>query len=238
MKQNFDLTENHIIVCGYGRVGKQASVDLLNHYEKFVILERDERVIDQIKENQQFQYLNGDATEDEVLEKANIRSARALLATFPSDADNLFVIVTARALNPDLKIISRVSEEVNIDKLLEAGANEVIMPDKVGGSHMAQLVTRPDLIEFLDTLLLQSTEDVNLDEIQCLSVPDGKETTIASLELRQKTGVNVVGIKKAGGDFIHNPDPSIEVTNQDILLVLGTPAQIQTMRDLIKACDD
>ncbi|PLX15873.1 MAG: potassium channel protein [Salinivirgaceae bacterium] len=238
MKQNFDLTENHIIVCGYGRVGRQASSDLLNHYERFVILERDEKVIDKIIENQQLKYINGDATEDEVLEKANVRKARALIATFPNDADNLFVIITARALNPTMKIVSRVAKEVNMDKLIEAGANEVIMPDKVGGTHMAQLVTRPDLIEFLDTLLLQSTDDVNLDEIQCIAVPDGEKTTIASLSLRQKTGVNVVGIKKINGELIHNPRPDIKIAKKDILLVLGTPEQIQSMRELIQNCDD
>ncbi len=236
MKQNFDLTENHIIVCGYGRVGKQASIDLLNHYERFVILERDEKVIERIKENQQFQYLQGDATEDEVLEKANIREARALLATFPNDADNLFVIVTARALNPGMIIISRVSKEINREKLIEAGANKVIMPDKVGGSHMAKLVTRPDLIEFLDTLLLQSTNEVNLDEIRCETLPEKKGISIGMLKLREKTGVNVVGIKKNKGDLIHNPTSDTHVANKDILLVLGTPAQIQSMRDLIKEC--
>lgn len=234
MKQNFDLTENHIIVCGYGRVGRQASSDLLNHFERFVILERDEKVIDQISETQQLQYINGDATEDEVLEKANISKARALISTFPNDADNLFVIITARALNPTMKIVSRVAKEVNIDKIIGAGANEVIMPDKVGGTHMAQLVTRPDLIEFLDTLLLQSTDDVNLDEIHCNSIPDGSNTTIASLSLRQKTGVNVVGIKKTNGTLKHNPTPDTKISENDILLVLGTPQQIQSMRELIQ----
>jgi voltage-gated potassium channel len=238
MKQNFNLSENHIIVCGYGRVGKQASADLLNHFEKFVILERDEKVIDKISENQQLQYINGDATEDDILEKANIREAKALIATFPNDADNLFVIVTARALNPNLKIVSRVAKEVNMDKLLGAGADEVIMPDKVGGTHMAQLVTRPDLIEFLDTLLLQSTDDVNLDEIQCVAAPDGEMTTIASLSLRKKTGVNVVGIKKRSGELIHNPNPNTKIAKDDILLVLGTPDQIITMRELIQHCND
>jgi voltage-gated potassium channel len=238
MKQNFNLSENHIIVCGYGRVGKQASADLLNHFEKFVILERDEKVIEKISENQQLQYINGDATEDDVLEKANIRKAKALIATFPNDADNLFVIVTARALNPKLKIVSRVAKEVNVDKLVGAGANDVIMPDKVGGNHMAQLVTRPDLIEFLDTLLLQSTDDVNLDEIQCIAVPDDKQTSIASLSLRQKTGVNVVGIKKQKGELIYNPKSETLISKHDILLVLGTPEQIQSMRELIQNCND
>ena len=234
MRTNFDLTENHIIVCGYGRVGRQASSDLLNHFERFVILERDEKVIDKISENQQLQYINGDATEDEVLEKANIRNARALISTFPNDADNLFVIITARALNPTMKIVSRVAKEVNIDKIIGAGANEVIMPDKVGGTHMAQLVTRPGLIEFLDTLLLQSTDDVNLDEIHCNSIPDGSDTTIASLSLRQKAGVNVVGIKKENGTLYHNPSPNTKISKNDILLVLGTPQQIQIMRELIQ----
>ncbi len=237
MEKNFDLTENHIIVCGYGRVGKQASLDLLNHYEKFVILERNEKTIEKIKENQQFQYIHGDATEDEVLEKANIREASGLLATFPNDADNLFVIVTARALNPKMTIISRVSNEVNRSKLIEAGANKVIMPDKVGGSHMAKLVTRPDLIEFLDTLLLQSTNDVNLDEIQCEALPKRSDISIGSLSLREKTGVNVVGIQKHNGILIHNPKPETTVANKDILLVLGTPSQIQNMRDLIQKCN-
>jgi voltage-gated potassium channel len=156
----------------------------------------------------------------------------------PNDADNLFVIVTARALNPTMKIVSRVAKEVNVDKIIGAGANEVIMPDKVGGTHMAQLVTRPDLIEFLDTLLLQSTDDVNLDEIRCIAVPDDKKTTIASLSLRKKTGVNVVGIKKENGELIHNPKPDIKISKRDILLVLGTPEQIQSMRELIQNCND
>ena len=203
-----------------------------------MILERDEKVINRISENQQLQYINGDATEDEVLEKANIGKAKALISTFPNDADNLFVIVTARALNPTMKIVSRVSKEINVDKLIGAGANDVIMPDKVGGNHMAQLVTRPDLIEFLDTLLLQSTDDVNLDEIQCIAVPENEETTIATLSLRQKTGVNVVGVKRKNGELIHNPKPNTSVSKNDILLVLGTPEQILSMRELIQNCND
>src|SRR5690554_5996900 len=143
--------QNHVIVCGYGRNGKQASQKLLAYNQPFVIIEKNEEVVERSSNNETL-FVLGDATEDEILLKAGIKKASTLICATPNDADNLFVVLSARQLNKKLKIISRASEETSYKKMKLAGADDVIMPEKIGGDHMASLVVVPDLVEFLDNL--------------------------------------------------------------------------------------
>ncbi|MCT4589026.1 MAG: potassium channel protein [Carboxylicivirga sp.] len=220
--------EDHVIVCGFGRNGYQACVELAEHGEKFVIIEKRDHVVSRILEDPELLYVQGDASSEEVLDAAQIRKARALITALPNDADNMFVVLTAAEMNPSLKIISRASDFRSDTKLRRAGATNVIMPDRIGGQRMAKLVTQPDVVEFIEYILLQRSNEVQLMEINCskMAVTNYKKT-IRELKLREKSGANLVGIKTAEGAYLFNPSPDIEITPADKLFVLGSPAQIE-----------
>ena len=142
----------HVIVCGFGRNGKQAAHVLKKHNTRFVVIEQKKDIVAAINHRFSDLVLEGDATLDEILLRAGILKAKALITTLPMDADNLFIVLTARTLNPKLTIISRASEDNSDKKLKLAGADNVIMPDKLGGAHMASLVMKPDVMEFVDSI--------------------------------------------------------------------------------------
>jgi voltage-gated potassium channel len=177
--------------------------------------------------------LEGDATQDETLEKAGIARARAIITTLPEDADNVFIVLTARSLNERIVIISRASDDNSDKKLKKAGANNVIMPDKIGGAHMASLVLKPDVIEFIDYITGQGGPDINLEEITFESLPDHLQNkTIRDLEIRNKSGANIVGFKTDKGEFVINPSPDTQLIPNVKLFVLGTPEQIRRLKEI------
>ncbi len=226
--------EDHVIVCGFGRNGYQACVELAEHGEQFVIVEKRDHVVSRILEDPELLYVQGDASSEEVLDAAQIRKARALITALPNDADNMFVVLTAAEMNPALKIISRASDFRSDTKLRRAGATNVIMPDRIGGQRMAKLVTQPDVVEFVEYILLQRSKDVQLTEINCnkLAVSNYKKT-IRELKLREKSGANLVGIKTAEGAYLFNPSPDIEITPADKLFVLGSPTQVEQFKSIL-----
>jgi voltage-gated potassium channel len=188
---------NHVVICGYGRNGKQAATVLLSNKQQFVIIEKSETLVEQVREHG-FLCIQGDCTQDEILYKTGIANARALITTLPIDADNLFVVLTARSINPKLTIISRASDDNSDKKLKIAGANNVIMPDRIGGAHMASLVIKPDVIEFLDHITGQGGPNINLEEIVFNELPEQlRNHTIKDLEVRNKSGANIIGFKTA-----------------------------------------
>ncbi len=222
----------HTIVCGYGRNGKQAIVKLMNYNKDFVVVEKNKELIDEL-ESQEYLCIQGDATLDETLIKAGILKANHLITALPSDADNLFVVLTARQLNHDFKIISRASNETSYSKLKIAGADNVIMPDKLGGDHMASLVTTPDVIEFVDRLTIEGETTANLEEIYVNDLPKkflGK--TILDLDLRKQTGCTVIGFRNPDKDYIINPEAHTKLVQNAHLIVLGRPEQIAKLREL------
>jgi len=143
--------ENHVIVVGYGRNGQQVVAELQAYKSPFVVIDQTQDVVKHY-EGLPIIFINGDATEDSVLIKAGVAKAHALISTLPNDADNLFVALTARSLNSKLTIVCRASSESNEKKLKMAGVNSIVMPEKVGGAHMAKLIARPDIVEFLEHL--------------------------------------------------------------------------------------
>jgi voltage-gated potassium channel len=151
IKKRMKNLENHIIICGFGRNGRQAARKLILHKKPFVIIDkkplenRDDEFADTI-------FIHGNAIEDEVLKQACIEKAVGIIASLPSDADNLFIVISSKELNPNIKVISRASNSNTIKKLKTAGAENVIMPDKIGGEHMASLLITPDIVEFIDIL--------------------------------------------------------------------------------------
>ncbi len=226
--------EKHVIVVGYGRNGGQVVNELMSLGSNLIVVdESHEIVINNM--GQPIRFIEGDATQDEILIKADIKAAVALITTLPNDADNLFVVLTARSLNPDLKIISRASSESSEQKLRMAGVNSVVMPERVGGAHMATLVAKPDVVEFLEHLSIHSNKATQLMEIMCKEIPkDLLNKPIRELGIRRKSGVNIVGFKTVTGEVILNPSPETKLIPNSKLFVLGTDEQIKQLQNILE----
>ena len=222
--------KNHTIICGFGRIGKQVAEELMAYEMPFIVIDEKTDVI-LGSENNNITFIEGDATQDDVLIKAGIGNARALISALPVDADNLYVSLSARDLNSKITIISRGSDESAEKKLHKAGVNHVILPEKVGGAHMAKLVAKKDVVEFLDHLSYRGISLTNLEEINYSELPsDYHNKTILEIGIRQKSGANIVGFKTAEGEFILNPSPDTVITPDSKVFVLGTPQQISAIR--------
>jgi len=232
VQRKIDKLKKHTIVCGFGRNGMQAINKLKSYQEKFVVVEKDKELISYLEEEGVL-YIEGDATTDDVLLKAGVENASNLITALPSDADNLFVVLTASQLNNKCRIISRASKESSYSKLKIAGAHNVIMPDKLGGAHMASLVVTPDVIEFVDRLTIEGETTANLEEVAVNDLPkEYLEKTIFDLDLRKKTGCTVIGFRTSDGEYVINPEASIKLLADSALIVLGKPEQIVKLRDL------
>jgi len=223
---------NHVILCGFGRNGQQAARTLKNHNMPFVVIEKEEESMEKVLPFfPELIYLIGDGTDDDLLKKAGIEKAIALISALPDDADNVFIVLSARALNQKLQIISRASEESSYPKLKKAGADNVIMPDKIGGSHMATLVSKPDVIEFMDFLSSEDGESVNMESVPYELMPSSiKDKPLKVVMEWNKTGVNCLGIKNKEGKFIINPPDETLVTEGCKVIVFGTRSQIAEMK--------
>ena len=223
----------HVILCGFGRNGQQAARTLKNHNMPFVVIERSEEIMEKaLPFFPGLAYLIGDGTDDDLLKKAGIEKSVALITALPADADNVFIVLSARTLNPTIQIISRASDEGSFPKLKKAGADNVIMPDKIGGSHMATLVSKPDVIEFMDFLSSEDGESVNMESVpyELLPVPIRDRSLKVVMEWN-KTGVSCLGIKNKEGKFIINPSDETLVTEGCKVIVFGTRSQISRMKE-------
>ena len=231
VEKQIGYLKGHTIVCGYGRNGQQAILKLGNYNKEFVVVEKKKEMIETL-DAQDILNIEGDATLDETLQKAGIEKASFLITALPSDADNLFVVLTASQLNKDCIIISRAGNESSYKKLKFAGANNVIMPDKLGGDHMASLVTTPDVIEFVDRLTIEGETTANLEEIAVNDLPEKYiNKTILDLDLRKQTGCTVIGFRNPDKEYLINPEANIKLVADSQLIVLGRPEQILKLRE-------
>ena len=232
-KNRLKKMENHVIVVGYGRNGKQVVSELLTLGLKLIVVDQShELVINNM--GRPVRFIEGDATIDDILIKAGIKTAQSLITTLPNDADNLYVVLTARSLKHDLRIISRASSESSVKKLRMAGVDNVVMPERVGGAHMATLVAQPDIVEFLDHLSIHHDTPTQLMEIMCSELPpDLINKPIREIGVRRRSGANIIGFKTATGDLIVNPSPDTKLIPTAKLFVLGTKDQILQMKEII-----
>ncbi|WP_392347898.1 potassium channel family protein [uncultured Polaribacter sp.] len=231
VEKQIGYLKGHTIVCGYGRNGQQAILKLGNYNKEFVVVEKKKEMIETL-DAQDILNIQGDATLDETLIRAGIEKASFLITALPSDADNLFVVLTASQLNKDCVIISRAGNESSYKKLKFAGANNVIMPDKLGGDHMASLVTTPDVIEFVDRLTIEGETTANLEEIAVNDLPEKYiNKTILDLDLRKQTGCTVIGFRNPDKEYLINPEANIKLVADSQLIVLGRPEQILKLRE-------
>jgi voltage-gated potassium channel len=226
--------KDHTIVCGYGRNGRQAVQRLQHHGEKYIVIEQEESLIE--AHEKEILFYKETALSDEVLMAAGIARAKNLICSLPDDADNLFVVLSARRLQPDIVIVSRVSEERNQSKLEWAGANHVIMPDKIGGDHMVALLTVPDLIHFLGNLDWWKDEtSPNLEEVALRQLPkEYQNKSLKELQVRERTGCNVIGYKDAEGNQHINPDANHSLPADGKLIILGTRKSIKKLNTIFQ----
>ncbi|MFO0321380.1 MAG: potassium channel family protein [Bacteroidota bacterium] len=226
--------QGHIIICGYGRNGRQAAQVFKKHNQRYVVIEKDQKLTATFNHKHSDLVVSGDGTQDDVLLKAGIMNAKALITTLPVDADNVFIVLTARNLNKKLTIISRASEDNSDTKLKIAGADNVIMPDKVGGAHMASLVMKPDVMEFIDNITAEGGNNISLEEISFENIPEElRQKTLKDLEIKFKSGANVIGFKTELGEYIINPSADTTIIAGTKLFVLGTSEQIMSLKKLL-----
>ena len=158
-----DKLQDHVIICGHGRNGEQASVTLRAHNVPHVVIDKNQGRMERVShQHPELGFQAGDGTEDWLLKRAGVEKAKALITALPDDADNVFIVLSARSFNPQLRIISRASDSSTVQKLKKAGADNVIMPDRIGGTHMATLVSKPDVVQFIDLLSGEEGEPIHI----------------------------------------------------------------------------
>ena len=235
MKNKIDSLSDHVIICGFGRNGMQAAERLISYEKPFVIIERNKEVIEKFEGEKDILFWEGDANEDDTLRDAGIERAQYLIVALPDDADNLFVVLSARQLNKKLFIISRASLVNSQKKLLLAGADKVIMPDRIGGDHMASLVVMPDLITFMDQLRTEGRHTTNLEEVAIEDFKDQLDcNSLRDLDLRKRTGCTIIGYISPQGKYIINPEADLRLEANSKVIVLGRPEQIRKLNEMFR----
>ena len=223
--------KDHIIVCGFGKNGAMACEELRAANKDFVVIEKDLEVIEAVPKERKFSFINGNATLDEVLLEAGVDRAAIIITALQEDADNVFITLTARELNPDIKVIAKATEVNSQKKLYRAGATHVVMPDYLGGTHMAQLITKPYVIEFLDLISGVGGSKLELEEVSYEKLkPEFHDKTIRELDIRQRTGATILAFKDDVKGFLFNPNSSKRITEGDVLILLGDADNIEKFR--------
>ena len=222
----------HFIICGYGRIGSLVSKELRDHKKDFVVIENNPSAIERMEINK-ILYLDQDATVEDVLIQAGIMHARGIVPAVGSDADNVFITLTARGLRPDIFILARASDEKDEIKLKRAGANRVVSPYLIGGKRMAQVLIRPTVVDFIDIAVMESNLGLQMEECRIKPTSHLVGKNLIESNLRRDFGVIIVLIKKYAGEMIFNPQPSEVLEANDTLVVLGRVQDVVRMNEVI-----
>lgn len=230
MKKKIGQLKNHIIVCGAGRVGWQVVQRLHREGAPYVIIDQDEELISKLLEDG-FMAVHGDATLDEVLVNVQIEQAKGLITTLPEDALNVFVTLTAKGLNPDIKVVARMDKLESEKKLRHAGADKIISPAILGGWRMAMSILKPTSMEFIETLLHDYNIEIDIEEFRIDQDSSLAGKTLGLSGVKEKTGAIVIAIAR-GKDLISNPEAEEVILSGDLLIVLGKKEQLQRLEHL------
>ena len=231
MVRTVDKLSNHYIICGLGDTGVHVLDEMLKADVDFVGIEFDEERLIHLTDTRDFPYLHGDATDDELLTRAGITRARGLVTCLSRDQDNLFVVISARKLNPHLQIASKAVEDNSPGKLVTAGADEVVLPDHIGGIRLASSILYPHLVEFLENIT-QNQQETHFAEsiIQRNATLDG--ISLKTANIQEHTGLVIVAIRDHDGIFLYNPPGDKRIQAGDALLVIANQRQLQILHKL------
>jgi voltage-gated potassium channel len=231
MERTLSDMENHIIVCGYGRMGRLVCQEFSAAGLAFVVIDRERSLLESFNVPHGLA-LAGDATSDEVLKRAGVARARALLTLAASDADNLYITMSARLLNEKLFIVARSDDEQAETKMLRAGASRVILPYVIGGERVAQAVLRPSVVDFIELATRSEHLELQLEEIQVRSGSRLAGQTVRDSGIRHELGIIIVAIKRAEGKMLFNPKGEVPIEPGDVLITLGRREQIDRLGQL------
>ncbi len=212
--------KEHIIVCGYGRMGRYVVNELRPHGAKFVVIERDQELCDKLVE-QGVLAIRGDASDEAVLGSAGICRAAALVAALNTDADNLYLTLTAHGLCPNLKIVVRAEEQASHSKFMRAGAAKVISPYAIGADHIVQLLLRPRVVDFIELVTQQDALELNIDQVELKEDSPLCRKTLAESRARQSLGRMILAIRKQQGATVFDPAPDTLLEPGDVLVTVG-----------------
>jgi voltage-gated potassium channel len=224
--------KNHFIICGFGRIGRIVCEELYADNMDFIVIDQNPNTIADL-ESLKYLYLNMDATSEDALLKAGIMTAKGLVTAVSSDADNVFITLTAKGLKPDIFILARASEGKNEDKLLRSGATRVVTPYHIGGRRMAQVLKRPTVVDFIDLATMSNKLGLMIEEVTLKANSRLVGKNLIESYLRRDFGIIIVAIKKLSGDMIFNPMPSEKLEAGDVLVVIGKKEDLKRMNSVI-----
>jgi len=227
MEKLLQNIKNHYIICVKGETGIYIIEEFIKTEKPIVVITTDKNIIEKFSEIN-IPIINNDPAYDYVLEKANIKESIGVVIALGDDKDNLFVVLSARGLNQNVRIISQAIEKNTVVKLQKAGANEVVLTDAIGGMRIASATLRPTVVSFLDSMLKETEETLRIEEIQVTEKSDLVNKTIIESDISRRTGLLIVAIKnKRTGKYIHNPPGNYKFNSGDVLIVIGTPQQLK-----------
>jgi voltage-gated potassium channel len=233
LDKKIEKIKDHYIICGYGRMGKIICKEMMQNGAPFVVIEKTQGILNSLDSD--ILVIAGDATQDSVLKTAGVDRARALISVLSSDAENLYVVLSARGLNPKLKIVARASEEGVEDKLRRAGADNVISPYHIGGVRIAHTVLKPAVVDFIEFATRSRNIELQIEEIK---VKEGSHIVGCGLDecgIRKDLGIIIVAIKRAAGDMEFNPTSSSLIKQGDTLIAMGETKQLEALERLVGA---
>jgi len=232
LEKQISKLNDHYIICGNGRIGTIICRELSDENISFVVIEQDSEKIKQLEEDN-FLYLNMDATLEEALLQAGIKKAKGIVTAVGSDADNVFITLTAKGLRPDIFVLARASDVQNESKILRAGASRVVCPYLFGGRRMAQILKKPTVVDFIDSAMMDSQLGLSMEEAVVGPASDLIGKTLIDSQIRQRFGVVIVAIKKPTSEMIFNPTPTEKLESQDTIVVIGKQKDLKRMNEVL-----
>jgi voltage-gated potassium channel len=220
MRSDLEKLEDHFIVCGYGRIGKPVAEGMKRDELSFCVIDRDPPKQDELRERG-YVFVIGDATDEATLEAAHVERARVLLALLPSDADNLYLTMTAKSMNPKIQVIARGGDERAEMKLKRGGADQVVSPYQMAANRVLSAAVRPMVVEFMELVTHRQYLPLRLEEIVLSEASELTGRTLSEAGIRSRFGVIVVAVKNASGDMKFNPGPDHRIVAGDVLIAMG-----------------
>ena len=232
METRINQMKNHYIICGIGSIGWYVVEEMAKTHRHFVVIEKDPKYIE-ILQKHDMVYLVGDATDDEVLLSAGIKKAKGVIASLGNDQDNLFLVLTARGLNPGLRIVTRANKEDANDKFRRAGADAVISPNYIGGMRMASEMLRPAVVSFLDVMLRDKDMTLRVEEIEVPVASSKAGKSLGQANLALHSGLIILAIKDSSGSYHFNPASGTVIKPGDFLIVMGNIEQVNKLAEIL-----
>ncbi len=231
MEKQINKLKDHYIICGYGRVGSQVCHEFASRKVSFVVIENNPESLEELAKTD-FIYVEGDSIEDEVLKSARIEKAKGLVSTMASEADNVYLALSARYLNPGLTITCRADSAEAEKKIQRAGADRVISPYIIGGLRMALATLRPNVVDFLQVSASGPHGNFRIEELYIKEGSPLANYKLKDTDIRAKLGLMVIGVRKPDGDMIRNPSADTVIEPGDILILLGDALQLEKLEDI------